>query len=270
VKRLVRIADIVAVPALMGIAYALLELEGHPTELPAILILLAFLAVVGLWSLVRELRAHATVARLAAVGDADELIEVATGEIQRRLTRRSKAPFSIYLALGHYLRGEWDDAQRALDAGAIDRLRPAWRLLAASTRVGVLVERGDAAGARRLYDRDVARLAARMAGPGARLLAVEAEARVKLAEGDCAEAAPLFARMSGDVRLGPATRAMAHAHAARCAEAAGDAEAAAHHRADAAHLAPGTFAAGPAPAAATDAADAADAAEPAATASHGS
>ena len=252
-KRLVRLADSLAVPLLMGVAYALLAIEGHASELPGLLILLGFLAVVGLWSLVRELRAHAAVTRLAAVGEADELVEAATDEIERRLTRRSKAPFYIYLALGRYLRGEWDEAERALDGHGIDRLRPAYRLLAATTRVGILVERGDAAGARATYDRQVMPLAGRMAGPAARLLAVEAEARVLLAEGDHAEAAPLFARMSGDVRLGPATRALAHAHAARCADAAGDAEAAAHHRADAAHLAPGTFAAGPVPAAAAEA-----------------
>jgi len=257
VKRLVRLADVLAVPVVMGLAYGLLTLEGRPAELPEILIFIAFASVVGIWTLVRALRTHAIASRLAAVGDADELVAFAEAELGRRLTARSKAPFYIYLGLGHYLRGEWDEATAALDRCRLARVRPAWRLLAASTRLGVLVERGDGPGARAVYDRDVAPAAARMAGPGARLLAVEAEARVKLVEGDHAAAAPMFARMSGDVRLGPATRATAHLHAARCAEAAGDVEAAAHHRADAAHLAPGTFVARP------PAADAAAAAAPA-------
>jgi uncharacterized protein HemY len=241
-KRVFHITDGVVIPVIIGAAFALLFIEGQPRGLAAVLFCVSTAVMIGLWNLMRELRAHASATRAAAVGEPDELIELAEREIKQRFTERSRAPFYVYLALGREQRGEWAAATEALDRAAQYRpLKPAWRLLAATARVGVLVEQGDVAGARKVYDGQVAPAAQRMAGPGVQLLAAEAAARVRYAEGDKEGTAPLFKRMSGDVRLGPSTRAVAHWYAARCADAAGDREAADRHFGDAARLAPKTF-----------------------------
>src|SRR5262249_4097972 len=157
-----------------------LFIEGQPRGVAAILFCVATGVMIGLWNLMRELRAHASATRAAAVGEPDELIELARGQIARRLTERSRAPFYVYLALGYQLRGEWDEANRALDRALAYRpLKIAWRMLAATARVGVQVEQGDAAAARRTFDEQVAPVARRLAGPGVKLLAEEAEARVR-------------------------------------------------------------------------------------------
>jgi uncharacterized protein HemY len=241
-KQLFHPTDGIVIPLIIACAFTLLFVEGQPRGAAAVLFCIATAVMVGLWNLMRELRAHATATRAAAVGEPDELIDFARGQIGRRLTQRSRAPFYVYLGLGHHLRGEWEPAIEALDEAAQYRaLKPAWKLLAATARVGVLVERGDTTRAREVYDREVAPSARRMAGPGVQLLTAEAEARVRFAEGDVAGTRPLFEKMSGDVRLGPATRAVAHWYAARCADAAGDRDAADRHFADAARLAPKTF-----------------------------
>ncbi|HEX7841143.1 MAG TPA: hypothetical protein VF469_26880, partial [Kofleriaceae bacterium] len=55
--------------------------------------------------------------------------------------------------------------------------------------------------------------------------------------GELDTAAPLLARVTGDIRAGSALRAIAHVYAARIAEARDDASAAARHRAAASSLA---------------------------------
>ena len=241
-KRLFHITDGIVIPLIIVSAFALLFIEGQPRGVAAVMFVLATAVMIGLWNLMRELRAHASATRAAAVGDPDELIQIANEQIARRLTQRSRAPFYVYLALAHEQRGDWADAIAALDRALEYRpLKPAWRLLAACARTGVLVEQGDAAGARKVYDAQVLPASQRLSGPGAKLLALEAEARVRFAEGDVAGAAPLFQRMSSDIRLGPATRAVAHWYAGRCADASGDKDAAERHFASAAKLTPKTY-----------------------------
>jgi tetratricopeptide (TPR) repeat protein len=241
-KRLFHVTDGIVIPLVIVAAFALLFIEGQPRGVAAVMFAIATAVMIGLWNLMRELRAHASATRAAAVGEPDELIAIAKEQLGRRYTQRSRAPFYVYLALGREQRGEWDEAIAALDEAAAYRaLKPAWKLLAACARTGVLVERGDTAGARAIYDKDVMSAAARLSGPGAKLLVVEAEARVRFAEGDVAGSAPLFKRMSSDIRLGPATRAIAHWYAGRCAERADDPDAATRHYESAAKLAPKTF-----------------------------
>jgi tetratricopeptide (TPR) repeat protein len=241
-KRFFHVTDGIVIPVIIAGAFSLLMLEGRPTGLAFLLFCVATSVMIGLWNLMRELRAHATATRAAAIGEPDELIALAQGEIKRRLTTRSRAPFWIYLGLGHQLRGDLDAAADAFtQAERYAPLKPAWRMLANTARIGLLVERGDAAAARALYDGTIVPAAQRMTGPGVRLLTAEAEARVKFAEGDHAGARAMFERMCKDVRLGPSTRALAHWYAARCAEALGDDAAATQHFADAAKLVPKTY-----------------------------
>jgi hypothetical protein len=242
-KRLFHVTDGIVIPLIIATAFSLLFIEGQPRGFAAVLFIVATAVMIQLWALMRDLRAHASATRAAAVGEPDELITLANENIERRVTQRSRTPFYVYLALGHQLRGDWDASLAALaQAEAYPRLKPAWKMLAATAKVGTLVEKGDAKGARAVYDRDVVALSKRLSGPGVLLLVREAEARVRFAEGDVAGAAPLFERMSNDIRLGPSTRAMAHWYAARCAErTGGSSEVIERHFSDAAKLAPKTF-----------------------------
>jgi hypothetical protein len=240
-KRLFHVTDGIVIPVIIAGAFSLLILEGRPTGIAFLLFCTATGVMIALWNLMRELRAHATATRAAAIGEPDELITFARDQIKQRLFARSRAPFYVYVGLGHQLRGDWDAAAAAFDEADTYGLKPAWWVLANTARVGLHVERGDAAGARKLFDERVMPAARRMRGPGVQLLIAEAEARVRFAEGELAAARPLFERMCKDVRLGPATRALAHWYAARCADAAGEADVAARHFADAAKLAPKTF-----------------------------
>jgi ATP/maltotriose-dependent transcriptional regulator MalT len=233
-----------AVPIIMTAAYLFLLEASDPSGLAKVLLGCAFAGVILTWVAFRELRAHANASRAAAIGLADELIASANAQIDRRMFARSRAPFLVYLGIGHHLRGDFDMAITVLDRADAERaLKPVWQLLAATTRLAILVERGEAAPARALYDRGIGPATQRMAGPGPRLMGEEALARVRFAEGDHAAAAPMFTKMSGDVRLGPATRAFAHYYAARCAAARGDLDLAERRFQDAAKLAPGTYAA---------------------------
>jgi hypothetical protein len=212
----------------------------------------AFLVVMGLWLAFRRLQMHASATRLIGAGQADEVIELARGQLEWRRTERGKAPFRIYLAWGYLLRGDLDEADRVLGQAAPGRA--ALDRLWATAKIAALVERGtggmspvrtvepDTVGeARRVYDRHIAPLLVGAPAPAVKLLADEASAKLRFAEGDAAGARPIFEKLCKEIRLGPASRAMAHWYAARCALVTGDRAGAAAHLDKAAALAPKTF-----------------------------
>jgi len=237
---LLRLLINVGVPAMLTVVFVGLVLNSDAHGAALVVALVAFLVVVGLWALFRELALHATATRLLALGEADELIAMAERYAQSRLTERRRAPFWIYLACGHIQRGEWDEADRALRKVVSGTGRRDWDVLWASAKVTVLVERGDAAGARALYEKAIAGPAQSLVGAGAKLVSDDAQAKLRFAEGDHAGAMATFKKLAGDIRLGPAARATAHWYAGRCALALGDRAAADRHLDEAAALAPKT------------------------------
>jgi len=244
VKTFFRALDTWIIPGVLILTWLMLIATSDVGGIAAVFTLFAFGMVMVLWATYRELRVHAAASRLAAQGQPDELIALAEGEIARRWFPRSRVPFHIYASIAHQLRGDWDEARRALAAADLRRLggrsQRSWGILHAAQRINVLAEAGDAAEARRVLEQDLLPAIRFVPGAGARVIADEAEARVLLAEGRRDAALPTYEKLAKDIRLGPATRALCRYHAAQCLEAI-EPEAAREAYADAARLAPQTW-----------------------------
>ncbi|MEZ4365737.1 MAG: hypothetical protein R2939_05555 [Kofleriaceae bacterium] len=227
-------------PVLMVAAYLALISTSDVSGWVTVAVLLVMGVVTLLWLLFRELSVHAALTRAAAIGLPDEVLARADAELARRWTRATRAPFQVYRAIGHELRGDFAAALAALaevDARALAGGRRGWGLLAARTEIAARLELGEIAAARAAFDQH-------FAAPPASTTVVgrELAARLRLAEGDAAGAAPELQALARDVRLGPAARAVALLCVARCGDALGDAAGAARDRAAAAALAPQTWA----------------------------
>jgi hypothetical protein len=248
----------VVVPLVTTIfAGALFLLETGVSGVPRAMVLLAFVLMLGIYFLVRSLRTHATLSRLAAVGDAAELVRRADIQIRGalgpgRFVGRSPAPFYIYKAIGLWLGGDDAAAEAALAqldapthrgvAGIArrSRLSRTWQLLHDTTLLRILCLRGDAATARALWDQ---RLVGQLGGIGrlADLERREAEALLAWAEGDDAVCVERSRKLANDIRLASAPRALYHYLAGAALERSGDPTAAAPHLSEAVELAPETF-----------------------------
>ena len=191
--------------------------------------------VLTLWFMFRMLTAHAALARAVAVGDAERVLELADRRLAQRGPKRSRL-YHAYRALGHDIRGDWSAALADLDRAPS---HGTWRMIAATVRVGALVETGRVAEARVVFDAELGPTRPRDAQSDIR--ARLAEARLRWAEKDLDGAERLLGRLTDDVRAGSGIRATAHFYAARCAEARGDTAAATRHRAKARELAPGSW-----------------------------
>lgn len=197
--------------------------------------------VLLLWLVFRRLRTHASAARLAGIGEPEQLLALADSELQRRWLRNGDTSLHIYRAMAHNLAGRPELARQALDAAGVKlgaRSSRSWQLLWAAADIDTRGQVGDAAGARATFEKMVVPFARVMPARGVSLIADECEARVKLAEGDAAGAKALVAPLVKDIRLGPGARAQLHAILSRCEAALGDATAAAAAAARARELAP--------------------------------
>lgn len=243
-KAFVRALDTWVIPLVLVLTWAMMFATSNVTGVASVVTLLTFGLVLLLWASYRELRVHASASRMAAQGEPTELLAIAERELARRKTARSRAPFHIYRSIGHQLRGEWEDARRALDAAELTRLterkRRSWSILWTAQRINLLAEEGDAAGARKILEGELLPALARVPGAGPKVLADESEARVLLAERRFDAALPTFEKLAKDMRLGPSTRALCRYYAAQCLETI---EPAAAREAflDAARIAPKTW-----------------------------
>jgi hypothetical protein len=236
-----RHGESVLAPIGLGLVYAVLIVSSGSSGTASVVAAMFGVAIVGLWFGVRRLRVHASASRLAAIGRPDELLALVERELPRRFTAGTRAPLHVFAAMAHNLTGDFAAARRALDASGIvpggKQLR-SWQFLWAAADIHTRGATGDARGARTTYGRAIAPLRTVGGGGGVELMAIEAEARVLLAEGDAAAARELATPMVKDIRLGPAARGQLHALVAQAAAAAGDDEAAAEHAARAHELAP--------------------------------
>ncbi len=225
--------------ALAGL-YAALVLNSAAGRTAQVVAAMFFVALILLWFGVRRLRVHAAASRLAAIGQPDELLALVERELPRRLTAGTRAPLHVFAAMAHNLRGAPAAARRALDAAGIvpgGKALRSWQFLWATADVHARCTTGDLAGARTTFARAIEPMN-RVGSGGVELMAMEALARIRLAEGEPATARELVAPMVKDVRLGPAARGQLHALLAQIAAAAGDEAEAADHAARARALAP--------------------------------
>jgi hypothetical protein len=236
-----RILSGIGVPILIAACFWALIATSGARGIAIYVALAAFVIVLGLWSAFRELALHATASRLVGAGLPDDIIALAERQLAWRWRERSKLPFRIYLGWGFVLRGDWSEAERALGSTAPGK--KTWDVLWAGAMITLVLERGTgdaAAVARRLHEQHIAP-AARAGGPGVKLLAADADAKIRVAEGDLAAARPMLEKLCNDIRLGPGTRALAHLSAARAALGTGDRPVAEAHLIKAETLAPRTF-----------------------------
>jgi hypothetical protein len=196
--------------------------ESDNTGLAWMAVGFGFVAV--LWFMFRVAIGRAGRSRAVANGDAERLLKIARGPVERALAREMRGEWSQVI-------GELADVRDG-DAGR--------RLLAACARAGAHVELGDPVKAREALAAAPKLLRATLHTPPLLLVSL-AEARVRWAEGELDTAAPLLQKVVDDIRTGAYTRAEAHAYLARIAETRGDGAAVARHRDEAAKLAPGTW-----------------------------
>ncbi len=235
-----RHGESVIAPVVLASLYAVLMLTSQAGRTAEIVAAMFFVAIIGLYFGVRRLRVHASASRLAAIGRPDQLLELVARELPRRLTAGTRAPIHVFAAMAHNLLGEFAAARRSLDdAGIVPGTKAlrSWQFLWAVADVHTRTASGDAEGARRTYARAIQPFRGIAVG-GVELMAIEADARIRLADGKAAEARELVAPMVKDIRLGPAARGQLHALISRAAAAAGDDAAATAHADQARALAP--------------------------------
>jgi hypothetical protein len=215
-----------AVPVMMTLAYALLVATSETNATGKAWMAAGLVLVLTAWFAFRALAGAAALSRALSVGDTTALSELADRALARRRRPAARARPLIARGFARLLRGEHAAALDALDEA---RPGPELRPLVAAVRVVACVELG-----RAIDPGDPATAASAPRTPWFGWLAGGAIAG---RDGRLDDAAPLLARVIGDIRAGSALRAIAHLHAARIAGARADAAEAARHRAAAADLA---------------------------------
>ncbi len=225
VERIWRILSRWAVPVMMTLAYVFLAAtsETNTTGKAWMGAALGFVFVV--WFMFRAMTEAAALSRALSVGDVARLFALADRQLPRKRRPADRARFLIARAFAHALRGEF---AAALDTLAEARPDPELAPLASVVKIGALIELGRPVEEAR---------AAIVSAPRTPAFGWLAEGEIAWRVGDLDAAAQWFARVVGDVRVGSATRAIAHVYTARIAEARGQAQVAARHRATAANLA---------------------------------
>lgn len=232
--------DMWIAPIGLATVYAIFIWSSEPSRIAEVIAGMFFVAIIAMWFWMRRLRVHAGASRLAAIGRPDELLAMVDKELARRITHGTRAPMHVFAAMAHNMKGDYAAARKALDEAGItpgDRRDRAWQFLWGAADIHARAAQGDIEGAKKTFAKAIAPMRP-MATSGIELVALEAEARIKLAEGDGAGARELVTPLVKDVRLGPGARGQLHALLAQAATKAGDREAAAQHLAEARKLAP--------------------------------
>ncbi|MEZ4360560.1 MAG: hypothetical protein R3B48_10280 [Kofleriaceae bacterium] len=232
------------VPLFMALVFAALISTSDASLAGTLAATVGLVLVLLFWAMFREASLHAEVSRALAVGDGAAAAALADRQLARRRGPR-RAPFEVYRALAHELRGEWSAIESLLggepaSAAKFAGGQASWRLVAACVRVGALAELGEVAAARALYDEVVAPRREALGERGS-LPAVLTEGRLCFAEGELVRAREILTPLTRSIRLGPAQRAMAFHYLARCAERGADAAETERLVAQAAALAPSSW-----------------------------
>jgi hypothetical protein len=213
-----------AVPVMMALAYALLVATSETDATGKAWMAAGLVLVLTAWFAFRALAGAAAMSRALSVGDTAALGELATAPARRGRPAARARPL-IARGFAQLLRGEHAAALAALDEA---RPGPELRPQVAAARIVACVELGRAIAA----GDPVA-----VSGPRTPWLGWLAGGAIAWRDGRLDDAAPLLARVIGDIRAGSAQRAIAHLYAARIADARADPAEAGHHRAAAADLA---------------------------------
>jgi hypothetical protein len=210
-KRLLAVLDNIVIPGILVLTWVILYLTSNVRGIAAAVVAGAFLMVVFLYVTYRELRTHAGASRMAANGEADDLLELADRQIARRWTERGRLPFHIYRSIALEAKGDLVGARRALEPAAA--ARGSWAVLRAAQRVGLAPHPAEA---RAIYEEELVPAVRAAPGAGSEILAAEAHAKVLLGEGRFEEARPIFEKLAKDVRVGATVRARCRENIEAC------------------------------------------------------
>lgn len=226
----------------MLIAYLALASISDASNTAKAWIAIGFAFVVVIWFVFRFVTEQAALSRAVAVGDAPRVLELVGKQLRRRKVPAARVPYLVYQAQAHELRGDFAAALASLEEARLDTVSrmawPTWQVLASSVRIGVLVETGQVADARRVLETELGPAGAKLdprLHPSARLHVTSSIGRVLAAEGKSAEARPLFQAVLDDIRAPSILRAVAHHALARLADAPAEV---AQHRAELEKLVP--------------------------------
>jgi tetratricopeptide (TPR) repeat protein len=233
------------VPVFMLALFATLISTSNASTAGILAALFGLALVLILWSVFREFSAHAEITRALSIGDGETAAKLAEVQLGRRRRTRSKAPFRIYLAMAHELRGQWDAIEPMLLAAHTETMRGgagagSWQQVAACLRVGARCETGHVAQARALFDKAIAPRIA-VVGDSTSIFAAVTEGRLLYAEGEIERAEARLQPLIRNIRLSPSQRAIALHYLARCAQAAGRRSDAEQFHKQAAALAPASW-----------------------------
>jgi len=209
-NRVVWIASWVLPPALMAVAYTVLALTSETDRSGDAWMAIGFAFVLILWLVFRVAVEGAGLSRALAVGDAEKLMEISTKQLGRRKGDGARAPYLVYKALAHELRGEHAEAEATVREAK--PMKEVHALLATSVHIIALVELGRAGEARPLVASELEPRATRVdrrLEPMAHHYAHLARARVLASEGKRTEANAELSKVIDDIRAGTALRARA-------------------------------------------------------------
>ncbi len=235
-ETLKRVLQSWGVPVMMTGVYVVLMVvsETSNTGKAWMAIGLGFVFVV--WFVFRLLTTQAALSRAVAVGETARVIELTGERLARTKNPAARIPVLVPRAMAFELRGDWEAVRSVLDTLRIDAApesaRAPWQVLAASVHVGMLVEQGATAEARRVLDAELlpaSKRVDRRLHPLPYQYAQLATGRVLAAEGEVAAARTALQSVLDDIRAQAAARAIAHAYLARLADSPA---AAAQHRAE--------------------------------------
>lgn len=238
---MIRLLQSWGVPVMMTGVYAVLMWSSETDTTGKAWMAIGLAMVFVVWWLFRTLTAVAALTRAVTVGDVARTLELVDEQLVRRKQPGARAPLYLYRAHALELRGDWAAAIAALDAAELSRItekqRPSWQIFAASVRIGVLLETGQIADAKRVLEGELVPAVAALdprARRSSQLHVTLARGRVAAVEGKPGEARPLLQAVLDDIHAGGGVRALAHFYLARI-----EAEpAAAKHRAEIAKLIP--------------------------------
>lgn len=219
---MIRILQSWGVPVMMTGVYAVLMWSSETDNTGKAWMAIGLAMVLVVWWLFRTLTAVAALSRSITVGDTSTTLLLVDEQLARKKQPAVRATLLVARARALELRGDWAGVLAALDEAELAKVpeqqRASWQVLAASARIGALVETGKVADASRILATELMPAAAKLDRRSHResLLHVPlATGRVAAASDRPDEARPLLQAVLDEVHSGGAVRALGHLYLAR-------------------------------------------------------